>query len=102
MFLTQIFLNRTETRGTWCELTKESLEESLVLNQEFITNHLKEFEKIFNQIKDKSWIPLIDQYLEKDETRVKLDSAILKVLGYSDTEIQKILPSLYKAIGNEQ
>jgi hypothetical protein len=96
----QLLRWRTETRGSWCELTKEGLESFLVPNLQMnkvapIIDSL--FEK-YGKIKHTS---LLEEFQESNDARRALDLDLLGLLGVQKESITTALPAVYEAIADE-
>lgn len=57
--------------------------------------------KIFDKYREIEFPSIIDQLQNKFGPRVEIDKAILRVLGFGDDEINRILDYLYPALANE-
>lgn len=92
-------MSLTETRGSFIEVTKEKLLEFHVpdLATCDVTNLLSAFE----QIRNVEFPPLIEQFENPPEARKVIDRAVLKTVGYTDNDIEEILPELYRAMATE-
>jgi hypothetical protein len=97
----QIFLSTTETRGTWCELTEETVFDLNVPTRNFISSNKERFLEIFETYRDIEWPSLIEQLRETFPQRRQLDTDIFRLLGFKQNEIDKVLPKLYRALGDE-
>jgi hypothetical protein len=56
---------------------------------------------LYEKLKDVEFPSILEQFRKKFWARVELDKTILKVLGFSDEEIEEWLPKLYDAIVEE-
>ena len=56
---------------------------------------------VFKQVRNVTFPSIIQQLRTKFWARRLIDSAFLKILGYTDTEIDRILDYLYPALANE-
>ena len=57
--------------------------------------------KAFDQVRMVEFPPLFEQFENPPAARKIIDRAVLKTIGYSDKEIEEILPELYKAMATE-
>jgi hypothetical protein len=57
--------------------------------------------KIFDKYREIEFPSIIDQLQNKFGPRVEIGKAILRVLGFGDGEINRILDYLYPALANE-
>jgi len=95
----ELLMSLTETRGSFIEVTKEKLLEF----------HIPDFSKCdttnllaaFDHIRHIEFPPLIEQFENPLEARKIIDRAVLKTIGYSENEIEEILPGLYTAMATE-
>jgi len=96
--ISQILLKRTETGGSWSEITKEHLETFRVpVFSKIAKEQQKEFLKLFEQIKNNYELPpLMEQFSANDGLRVEIDKYFRKLLQPS-LDISKT----YNAIRNE-
>ena len=93
---------RTETRGAWMKLHEYTMKETPVLNPDALSkNDRKTLLDLFNDIQNESFPSLLQQLKDRFPVRVKIDKAGLKILGFSDDEIDRILDYLYPALANE-
>ena len=92
-------LLQTETEGSFIEITKEKLQEFYVPNPSRCdTDGLQE---AFEQVRYEELPPLFQQFENPTEARKIIDRAVLKVIGYTDMEIDALLPDLYDAMSIE-
>ena len=92
-------MSLTETRGSFIEITKEKLLEFHV--PDFAKCDTANLLSAFEQVRHVEFPPLIEQFENPPEARVTIDRAVLKTIGYSDKEIEEILPELYQAMATE-
>jgi len=101
-YLLATIVHRTETRGAWMKLHEYTLEESLILDPEMLSdNDRVALLDIYNKAKDESFPSLLEQLKTKFPLRVEIDRAVLRVLGFGVDEINRILDYLYPALANE-
>jgi len=102
LHLLATIVHRTETRGAWMKLHEYTLEESLILDPETLSdNDRMALLDIYNKAKDESFPSLLEQLKTKFPLRVEIDRAVLRVLGFGDDEIDRLLDYLYPALANE-
>ena len=78
------------------------MKEAPVLTPDALSkNEQKMLLDLSNDIKKESFPSLLQQLKERFPMRVKIDKAILKILGFGDDEIDRILDYLYPALANE-
>ncbi|TAE68512.1 MAG: hypothetical protein EAZ85_14070 [Bacteroidetes bacterium] len=98
----QIISKKGETQGGFSIIRETDLLETQLLNYEKLSN--KEKEKlllVFDSIRNMEFPSIVEQIETRFAGRLSLDMAILEVLGYSKTEINKILPDLYEVVLRE-
>ncbi len=83
-------------------MPKYSLLDMYVLNPSRLGKKQKEaILRLYDKIKLTEFPSLLNQLKDKFPARVEMDKLMLKVLGFSDDEINRILDSLYPALANE-
>jgi len=97
--LIESLLSHTETRGSFIELTKEKLLEFHI--PDVNTCDTKYLLDAFEQIRNDELPPLVQQFDHLPESRLIIDRAVLKTIGYDDTEIDELLPDLYAGMAVE-
>jgi hypothetical protein len=100
-FIVQIFANRAETEGSFCNLTDEMLRQTFAPTLDFFATHQKEFSDAFERFKTVEWRSLLEQFECCDREREELDSFLLKLMGFSDREVAQLLPKVYQALARE-
>ena len=81
---------------------KYVLESSLLLDTQALPNkNRKVLLHVFDEIKNEKLPSLLEQLRSKNPVRVKMDKAILKVLGYNEKRIGEMLDYLYPALAKE-
>jgi len=95
----QLVRKRKETRGAFMQLNKYILLEFLVINPSILDeNSQKVLLDIYEDIKDVEFPSILEQFRGRFSTRVKMDKAILKVLGYEENEIDKLIDEMYSVL----
>jgi len=102
MNLFQILTQRKETRGGWMELDLYVLEELYILDSRMLTQEEREsLFKTFDKVA-KSPLPSIHEQLRnKHPARKELDTALLRIIGMPEDEIETFLVSLYEQLDRE-
>lgn len=100
--LLQLFMHKEESTGRRLNIRIEDLIQTYVLD----TTKLKKQEKtrlltLFEELKNVQFPGYRQQLKERFWGRVKLDTVILEILGFSHKEIQKILPQIYDMLHYE-
>jgi hypothetical protein len=100
--LIQTIFNRKETGGAYSQIDEYTLRELQILNPEKLTRLEKEsLVETFNKIKDVAFPSILEQLRGRFWARVEIDRAILKVLGFNETETNQLLDYLYPALTKE-
>ena len=98
----QILLKRKETRGAFLELDKYIVEQFLILDPRKLDAQQRQILlEVFNRIGCVEFPSILDQLQNNFWARKIIDSAFLKILGYTDKEIDEILSYLYPALAEE-
>jgi hypothetical protein len=98
--LFQILLNRIE--DVWMDIHKYALNEMLIIDPSKLTENDKTFLlEIFEEISQIDFPSIYEQFNENFKPRETIDKAILNVLGFTDTEIEELLPELYEVLKYE-
>ena len=56
---------------------------------------------VFKQLKDQKLPSILEQLRNRSPLRKHIDKAVMKVLGFKEQEIEKLLPKLYDALAEE-
>jgi len=101
--LAQIFLDRTETRGTWMKIDISTLKESRIVDPRRLTHgEMTAISNVFNEVGACSFPSIVDQLEANHSVRRKIDKAMLKVIGFDDEEagglLNELCPRLHKEI----
>lgn len=73
-----------------------------VLNPSNLLDHQRKvLLKTFDEVKNVEFPSLLEQLEYKHPARKKIDKAILKMLGFEEDEIEKLLGYLYPALHRE-
>jgi len=100
--LTQMFLNRTETRGAWMKIDVRTLKESYIIDPRTLgKNENAELSRTFRQIGDNSFPSILNQLEQVHPARELIDRIVLKMIGFSEGEIEETLDYLHSALANE-
>ena len=95
--IVQIFRVRVE--DVWIDIHKWILKDMFILNPKKLdAKDKKILLKLFEEIKNISFINLYSQYTDNFEVRKRLDKTLLTILGYREEEIEEILKKLYDYI----
>jgi len=98
----QMLINRTETRGAWMKLHQYQIRNSLIPNLKTLTpEERKNLLILFRKMKKLEFPSILNQLKDRHPLRVETDRTVLKLLGFNDDEIDRILDFLYPALANE-
>lgn len=100
--LLQILLSRKETRGAYIRLDAGDIKKYIIPAMENLSK--KEFDsllQLFNEVRDVRLPSILEQLKGKHPTRIKIDKAILQILGFNEKETDQILNHLYLALADE-
>jgi len=100
--LLQVYLQRMETRGTWMEINDGMINDFLLLD----IHSLKKDERgnllnLFDQMKNTEFPSILDQLKTEFAPRKKLDTTLLRIMGYSGNDADQLLDYLYPALAEE-
>jgi len=100
--ISQFILNRPETLGTYFRMRIEDWKEVYILNENSLNNDEKiMLLNLFEKLKNIEIPSILDQFEKRFWAREELDRTILKVLGFSNKEIDEWLPKIYDVIVEE-
>jgi len=92
-------LKQTETGGSYIELTEEKI---LELNiPDFSKSDTSPLLQAFEKVRYEELPPLAEQFDDPPSARQLIDRAVLKFIGYQDTEIEALLPEIYGCMAKE-
>ncbi len=101
-FITELLLNRTEATGAYFDIKVADLTNMHKINLTKIKSSDNALLlAIWNKISNVEFPSIIEQLEKRFWARVELDRVILKVLGFSDKEIEEWLPKVYDAVVEE-
>jgi hypothetical protein len=95
----KLLLSQTETEGSFVEMTKEKILEFHVPN--LAIYNIKELLAAFEKVRHAEFPPLVEQFENIPKARQIIDHAVLKAIGYSEKEINALLPGIYDAMATE-
>jgi hypothetical protein len=100
--ISQFVLNRPETLGTYFRMRIEDWKQVFMLEVNSLNNEEKEtLLSLFEKLKNVEFPSVLEQFEKRFWARVELDRVILKILGFSDKEIEDWLPKVYDAVVEE-
>lgn len=62
---------------------------------------MRRLNDLFTKLKKVEFPSILEQLENRFWARVELDKTILKILGFSDREVNKLLPKVYDALVRE-
>jgi hypothetical protein len=102
LYLTQFFRNKEETTGQFSTIRSDDLVLIDILNIDKLLSKEKQILLyLFEKLKNVEFPSIIEQLETRFWARVELDKTILKILGFSDEEIDEWLPKVYDALVDE-
>ncbi|MEM3845466.1 MAG: N-6 DNA methylase [Candidatus Parvarchaeota archaeon] len=100
--IANILSYREQTTGEFTDIRESELTSFDIFNFKELSEEQKaKLETLFNDLKDKNFPPLFEQYAKNSMDRRLIDSTILEILGFRQKEIDELLDSLYAAIVEE-
>lgn len=101
-YLTQFFTSKQETTGQLSTIRSTDLVAFSIFDVDKLSSNEKQtLLNLFEKIKDVDFPSIADQLETKFWARVELDKTVLKILGFSDEEIDEWLPKVYDALVDE-
>ncbi|GIU71840.1 MAG: hypothetical protein KatS3mg003_1319 [Candidatus Nitrosocaldaceae archaeon] len=99
----EILLFKSETLGAgYFELMKDDWKLFHIIDVKSLSKeNIEDLLTLFDRIKDIEFPSILEQLENRFEYRVELDKTILKILGFTNREINELLPKIYDAIVNE-
>jgi hypothetical protein len=100
--LLQILLLRRETRGAYLWFVASTIRKFLVPNIDKMSqNEITILLQAFDEYRNERFPSLLNQLKNRFPARVAIDKTLLRVLGFGDDEIDRILDYLYPALAKE-
>lgn len=100
--LVNIILYKGQTTEGYADIRGSDLSLFNTINSQKLTNHeLDLLNTLFEKIKSVDFPCILEQLKEKFWARVELDITILKILKFSNKEINEILPTIYSILIKE-
>jgi hypothetical protein len=100
--LIQMFIGRTETRGTWMKLDVSMIKDSLILNPDDLSKSEKRgLVSVFNKLSKQEFPSIMNQLEVPFAGRLEMDESILKALGYSKDNARKYSSRTYTLLLDE-
>jgi Holliday junction resolvase len=94
--------NHQETTGQFIDVKEEDLSNFYLLDPNSLNEgELLALYQLFDEVRNAELPSILEQYENKDEIRVRIDRAILKVVGFTSEEIDYWLPKIYTIILEE-
>lgn len=93
---------REQTTEGYTDIMESDLNLFITVDSEKLTKkELKDLNDLFAKLKNVDFPSILEQLENRFWARVELDETILKILGFSDQEINKWLPRVYDALAEE-
>jgi len=100
--LAQIVYGRSETTGAYFDIKESDYKEMLILDFDKLAWDEKQiFQALFQKIKHIEFPSIIEQLENRFSARIELDKTVLKIIGFSDKEIDTWLPRVYDVLIKE-
>lgn len=100
--LSQFIIYKPETLGAYIRMSAHDWELTKQINPKALSEgEKKTFLNLFEQLKNVEFPSIIEQLQDRFPARIQLDKTVLKVLGLSDEDIEKLLPKIYDIIVEE-
>ena len=98
----QLLQERKETEGAFIQILGYSLKKLLVMDENALSKDEKAvLLQTFEEIKREPFPSILKQLKTRFPARVSIDKSILRVLGFDNDEIDRILDFLYPALAKE-
>ena len=98
----QTLRSRKETEGAFMQIDKYTLDDMRILDPTTLSKDQKKFlMDLFERVKGVDFPCVLEQLRGRFWARVEIDKAILKVLGFNETETNQLLDYLYPALTKE-
>ncbi len=100
--LVKLLFNMQQTTGQFSDIKEEDLRNfEFVDIRKFAKSEKQTLLNLFEKLKDVEFPSILEQLENRFWARVELDKTILKILGFSDREINEWLPKVYDALVEE-
>jgi len=102
MNILQILAERVETRGAFLEIFEYILETFLVPDPRRLPpEYRKRLLKLYDNVSRAKLPSILEQLINRDSVRLKIDKAWMEIFGFDTHEIEEIIAFLYPALANE-
>jgi len=99
LHIVQILKSQQQTTGHYGAITETDLLNFKIPDvDKFSKKEIDKLLLLFDEIKNVEFPSIVEQIEKRFPQRVKMDIAILEVLGYKKVEISELLPELYEVI----
>ena len=100
--LLSIIVFREQTTEGFTDIMESDLNSFTALNSRRLSEKdLSRLDNLFLELKNAKFPSIVEQLEKRHSARLKLDETILSILGFSNEEINKWLPSVYDALVKE-
>jgi tRNA1(Val) A37 N6-methylase TrmN6 len=95
----ELLMMQRETRGSFIDITMDKIGELHIPNLQKGDSAI--LLEAFEKVRQAEFPPIFQQFENPPEARQIIDRAVLKFIGYTDGEIDALLPELYTAMATE-
>ncbi|MFX1487175.1 MAG: N-6 DNA methylase [Promethearchaeota archaeon] len=98
----RLLQNMQQTTGTYVDIKEEDFERFDFISLESLEeSEIADLLSLFDKLREIKFPSILEQFENKFWGRVELDRFFLKILGFSDEEVGKWQPIIYRAIVDE-
>lgn len=102
LFLTQLFTLKEETTGQYTDIRESELIPSSIIDYKKLSSSEKNrLLNLFEELKSVEFPSLIEQIKDRFWARIKLDKAILEILGFKEKDKNRWLNLIYNSLVEE-
>ena len=100
--LFNVILLKEQTTGNLTDIMQKDLMLLDILDIDKLDdNMIEELLDLYDELENEEFKSLTEQFTQQTKNRVKLDTRLLTILGFDETEINNILPEVYNSISFE-
>ncbi len=93
---------REQTTEGFTDIMESDLNYFLTLNSNKLSEkEIKRLDNLFSELKNAHFPSIVEQLEKRHDARLKLDVAVLEILGFTQAEINDWLPKVYDALAKE-
>ncbi|PKP59141.1 MAG: hypothetical protein CVT88_06200 [Candidatus Altiarchaeales archaeon HGW-Altiarchaeales-1] len=102
LYWIQLLKIKKETTGSWMGVSQSDLVLMDIIDSEKLKDsEKKELMELLDELEDLEFDPIHVQIRDKKDYRLKLDKTILKVAGFNENDLNKIIEDIYPVILDE-